>query len=94
MGMTIAKPNTTNTTEMAMNIPLGGGVKYKIGDRLNLGVEWTIHFSTSDLLDGVKDPYGIKSSGMFKNTDCYSQLRVSVTYDLWAKCKTCHNDND
>ena len=46
------------------------------------------------MLDGVKDPYGIKSSGLFKNTDCYSQLRVSLTYDLWAKCKTCHNDRD
>ncbi len=94
MGLTLAKPNTTNSTETAFNVPLGGGVKYKLGDRLNLGVEWTIHFTTSDLLDGVKDPYGIKSSGLFKNTDCYSQLRVSLTYDLWAKCKTCHNDRD
>jgi hypothetical protein len=53
-----------------------------------------MHFSLSDKLDGVKDPYGIKSSGAFKNTDCYSTLQVSVTYDLWAKCKTCHNDKD
>lgn len=94
IGMTIAKPNTTSTTETAMNVPLGAGVKYKLGERLNLGVEWAIHFTTSDMLDGVKDPYGIESSGMFKNTDCYSQLRVSLTYDLWAKCKTCHNDRD
>ncbi len=94
MGLTMAKPDTTNSTEAAFNIPLGGGVKYKIADRLNLGLEWTIHFTTSDLLDGVKDPYGIQSGGMFKNTDCYSQLRLSLTYDLWAKCKTCHNDRD
>ncbi len=94
MGLTIARANTTKTTEAALNIPLGGGVKYKLGDRLNLGVEWTIHFTTNDWLDGVKDPYGIKSSGLFKNTDCYSHLRLSVTYDLWAKCKTCHNDRD
>jgi hypothetical protein len=77
-----------------MNVPLGGGVKYKIGDRLNLAVEWTMHFTNSDKLDGVEDPYGIKSSGLFKNTDCYSQLRMTVTYDFWAKCKTCHNDRD
>ncbi len=95
MGTTIAKPdNGEAKTELALNVPLGGGVKYKVADRVNLGVEWTIHFTTSDLLDGVKDPYGIESSGMFKNTDCYSQLRFSVTYDLWAKCKTCHNDRD
>ena len=94
MGATIAKADTADKTEVAFNLPLGGGVKYKMADRLNLGVEWTIHFTTSDMLDGVKDPYGITSSGLFKNTDCYSQLRVSVTYDLWAKCKTCHNDRD
>lgn len=90
-GVTIAKPEST---EVAFNLPLGGGVKYKMADRLNLALEWAIHFTISDMLDGVKDPYGIQSSGFFKNTDCYSQLRVSVTYDLWEKCRTCHNDRD
>ena len=95
LGMTIAKPdNGEAKTAAAMNVPLGGGVKYKLADRLNLGVEWTIHFTSSDVLDGIKDPYGIQSSGMFKNTDCYSHLRVSLTYDLWARCRTCHNDKD
>jgi site-specific recombinase XerD len=44
--------------------------------------------------DGVKDPYGVKSSGLFKNTDCYSVVQVALTYDIWAKCKTCNNDRD
>jgi len=70
------------------------GVKYKVSNRVNLTLEWAMHFSLSDELDGVKDPYGIKSSGLFKNTDCYSTLSLSVTYDLWAKCKVCHNDKD
>ena len=91
IGATFAKPEKT---EVAMNLPIGAGVKYKMGKRTNLALEWTMHFTTSDLLDGVKDPYGIKSSGLFKNTDCYSHLRLSMTYDLWAKCKTCHNDRD
>ena len=94
VGATVGKCDQADNTEVAFNVPLGGGVKYKLGNRVNLGVEWTIHFTSSDMLDGVKDPYGIKSSGLFKNTDCYSQLRVSLTYDLWAKCKTCHNDRD
>ena len=93
LGATVAKPDSIKTV-VGVNMPLGGGVKYKIADRLNLGVEWTMHFCSSDKLDGVEDPYGIKSSGVFKNTDCYSHLRVSLTYDLWAKCKTCHNDRD
>ena len=91
VGTTISKPDKTR---VGMNLPIGGGVKYKMADRVNLGVEWAMHFTTSDMLDGIKDPYGIESSGLFKNTDCYSHLRVSITYDLWAKCKTCHNDRD
>ena len=94
LGATIAKPDKSDKSEIALNIPLGGGVKYKMTDRVNLAAEWTMHFTGSDRLDGVSDPYGIKSSGLFKNTDCYSHLRLSVSYDLWAKCKTCHNDRD
>ena len=89
IGATIAKPEKT---EAAVNMPIGAGVKYKIGDRTNVAMEWTIHFTTSDKIDGVADPYGIKSSGLFKNTDGYSHLRLSLTYDIWRKCKTCNND--
>ena len=76
------------------NLPLGLGVKYKLAPRLNLGVEWAMHFSLSDKLDGTVDPYGIKSSGLFKNTDCYSALQVSLTYSFMAKCRTCHNQDE
>ena len=79
---------------LTANLPLGAGVKFKVADRLNLTAEWVMHFAGSDRLDGVEDPYGIKRGGLFKNTDCYSHLRLSLTYDLWAKCKTCHNDRD
>ena len=91
LGLTVCKPDRT---EITLNVPLGAGVKYKVADRLNMALEWAMHITGSDMLDGVKDPYGIKSSGLFKNTDCYSELRLSVTYDIWAKCKTCHNDRD
>ena len=53
-----------------------------------------MHFALSDGLDGVKDPYGIASSGMFKNTDSYSVLQVSLTYSFAAKCRTFHNDDE
>lgn len=76
------------------NLPIGLGLKYKIGDRLNVGLEWAIHFSLSDKLDGVEDPYYVKSSGMFKNTDCYSALQLSVSYSFMAKCRTCNRDED
>lgn len=74
------------------NIPVGLGVKYKIAPRLNLGLEWAMHFTLSDELDGVKDPYMVKSTGAFKNTECYHTLQVSLTYSFMPKCRTCHND--
>ena len=92
IGMSFA--DTDNGSAVGANLPIGGGVKYKVAKRVNLTAEWTMHFSTTDKLDGVADPYGIKSSGMFKNKDCYSMLLVGLTYDIWAKCRTCHNDDD
>lgn len=75
-----------------VNLPVGIGLKYKIGERLNLGLEWAMHFSQCDEIDGLKDPYGIKSSGLFKNTDCYSALQLTLTYSFMAKCVTCNKD--
>ena len=79
---------------ITMSLPIGVGVKYKIGQRLNLTAEWTMRFTPNDHLDGRSDIYGIKSSGLFKNADCYSVLQLALSYDLWMKCSTCHNDRD
>lgn len=83
-----------NKDVVTANVPLGLGVKYKVGDRLNVGLEWAMHFSLSDKLDGVSDPYAVKSSGLFKNTDCYSALQLTLTYSFMAKCRTCHNEDE
>lgn len=73
------------------NIPLGVGVKYKMAQRLNLGIDWLVHFSMSDKLDGLEAPLGIKSE-MFRNKDVYSSLMFTLTYDLNPKCPTCNRD--
>lgn len=91
ISLTLAKPDKT---EAGINLPVGAGVKYKVGDRLNMALEWAMHFCSNDRLDGIEDPYGIRRDGLFKNTDCYSILHLSLTYDIWAKCRTCHNDRD
>ena len=75
------------------NVPIGLGIKYTLKERLNVGLEWSMHFSLSDELDGMADPYGIKSSGAFKNTDCYSGLMLTLTYSFKSKCRTCNNDD-
>lgn len=103
LGVTIARAETdwrpmggteTKKTATALSVPLGFGVKYKVTSRVNLAAEWAFHFTGSDELDGIRDPYGIVSSGAFKNTDCYGMMRLTLTYDIFAKCKTCHNDRD
>ena len=83
----------TDKSVFTANVPIGLGVKYKLKERWNVGVEWGIHFSLSDKLDGVEDPYGIKSSGLFKNTDCYSGLQLTLPYSFMTKCRTCNNDD-
>lgn len=93
LGLTYASTDN-DKKPVAVNMPLGVGVKYKVADRLNLGLEWAMHFTQSDELDGVKDPYQVKSSGIFKNTDCYSMLQLSLTYSFMAKCRTCHNADE
>jgi hypothetical protein len=77
---------------VATGLAIGAGLKVKVSERLNLSAEWMMHFTGTDRLDGVKDPYGIRSSGLLKNTDCFSAFMVALTYDIWEKCKTCNND--
>lgn len=81
-----------NGNDFAFNFPIGLGLKYKVADRLNLGLEWMMYFGTSDMLDGVKDPYAIASSGLFKNTDSYSTCMLTLAYSFMPKCKTCNKD--
>ncbi len=82
---------------VAMNLPVGIGVKYKLAERLNVGAEWTMRFTTSDRLDvthatglQLDDPYGIES-GLLKNRDSYSWLMLYVSYDMFPKYRKCNN---
>lgn len=92
IGMTYINGGGDNA--FTANLPIGLGVKYKIGERLNLNIDWTMHFTMSDKLDGAVDPYTVKSTGIFKNRDCYSVLQVSITYSFKEKCRVCHNQDE
>ena len=92
-GLGVTYAGGEGNSAFTANVPIGLGVKYKAGKRLNVALEWAEHFSMSDKLDGVKDPYGIKSSGLFKNTDCYSALQLTLTYSFSAKCRTCNKED-
>ena len=86
-GLTYGKAGKAFTA----NIPLGVGVKYKVAERLNLGLDWLVHFTLSDKLDGLEAPLGISSTG-FRNKDHYSALSLTLTYDLNPRCPTCNRD--
>lgn len=75
----------------AFTIPFGIGFKYKPSKRLNLGLEFLMKKTFTDRLDGpdLDDPTGIKSSFM-KNTDWYSTLTFTVSYEFSKRCATCN----
>jgi len=88
MGMSLAKCGGAGNA--GFNIPMGAGLKYKIKERLNLGLEFTMTKVFSDRIDGdLTDLYQIKSS-FLKNTDWYSNISLSLTYEFGKRCATCH----
>jgi len=72
-------------------IPLGVGVKYKLKKRLNLGLEFTMKKTFTDKADGslLSDPYQIKHS-FIKNTDWYSTLTLTISYEFGLRCAECN----
>ena len=72
-------------------IPFGIGVKYKPSRRVNLALEFLMKKVFSDRLDGtaLEDPYTIKSS-FAKNTDWYSTITLTISYEFSKRCATCN----
>ncbi len=83
--------STGGETFVAPNLPMGVGVKFKLKPRVNLGMEFTMTKVFGDNVDSgeLKDLYQIKSS-FLKNTDWYSTLMVSISYEFGKRCVTCH----
>lgn len=89
-GVGMALATCQGESAIAFEIPLGMGVRYKIAPRWNLGLEFTMTKAFSDHLDGaIADLYRIKSS-FLKNTDWYSRLQLTLTYEFGPRCPTCH----
>lgn len=73
----------------ALHFPLGFGLKYKLRPRLNLGLEWRMHLSGSDRLEGLEGPTGIKSE-LMRNADHFGQTLLTLTYDFSPTCPACN----
>ena len=96
LGITVAPGK--NRTFGSVHLPLGLGVKYKIRNRINLGLEYTVHKLFSDSFDApdkegfsLDNPYNIQS-GLFKNKDWYNTLMFSVTWDFGPNDRKCTNE--
>lgn len=90
VGLGAAVATCEGQSHFAFVIPMGVGVKYKLRQRLNLALEFTMTKAFSDRLDGdIRDLYQVRSS-FLKNTDWYSRLALSLTYEFGYRCPTCH----
>lgn len=90
-GVGVTVSGCDGKTYTAFSIPMSFGVKYKPSKRVNLIGEFTMAKVFGDHLDGeqLTDLTGIKSS-FIKNTDWYSTISVSVTYEFGPRCVACN----
>ena len=90
-GLGVTAWSVSGKAGAAFTIPFGIGFRYKPSKRLNLGLEFLMKKTFTDKLDGpdLQDPVGIKSSFM-KNTDWYSTLTFTVSYEFSQRCATCN----
>ena len=96
LGVTLA---AGENTFFGLNLPLGVGVKYKIMNKVNLGVEYSVHRFLSDAFDtpvsnnelNLNNPYNVRQ-GIFKNKDWYNTLLFSITWEFGLRDKRCTTD--
>ena len=90
-GVSVTMWSVDGHTLAGFTLPFGIGAKFKVNKRLNLGVEFLMKKVFTDRLDGpmLDDPLGIKSS-FVKNTDWYSTLTFTISYEFSKRCQTCN----
>ncbi|MDR1682915.1 MAG: porin family protein [Candidatus Symbiothrix sp.] len=96
LGLTLAPGN--DRTFFGINLPLGVGIKYKLSNKLNLGIEYTIHRLFGDAFDApdsqgfnLNNPYKV-NQGLFKNKDWYNTLLFSITWEFGLRDGRCTTD--
>ena len=96
LGVTMA---SGENTFFGLNLPIGMGVKYKLRNKVNLGVEYSVHRLFSDAFDApvsgegfnLNNPYNVQQ-GIFKNRDWYNTLLFSLTWEFGLRDKRCTTD--
>ncbi len=91
LGIGVAMSSSGGKTSVAPTLPMGAGIKFKLKERINLGLEFTMTKAFGDKFDGpvLNDLNGIKTA-FYKDTDWYSRLTIGISYEFGKRCETCH----
>lgn len=95
MGLGVTMAPGSDQTFFGLNLPIGVGIKYKLRNKINIGVEYTVHKLFGDGFDSpvkdgfnLNDPYRTKG-GLFKNKDWYNTLYFTITFEFGVKDNRC-----
>lgn len=78
-----------SSTLFAFNFPFSLGFKFKIRQRLNLGVEWTLHKLFTDKFDGASNPYDYQKRSPWMGKDWFSLCAINFGVDIGEKGRFC-----
>lgn len=86
-----------NNNFIGLNLPFGLGFKYKLKNRLNIGLELSLRKLFDDDFDvtdnepdwSLHSPFGIYSSKL-KNKDWYSLTMIFLTWEFSPRVDPCH----
>lgn len=87
-------PNSQAERTYAITVPFGVGMKWMLGTRWNLILQWTNHLLLSDNLEGLSefDNPVPETKANFMNNDLLSGLTVGISFNFREKGCDCHNN--
>ncbi|MCD6354022.1 MAG: outer membrane beta-barrel protein [Prolixibacteraceae bacterium] len=86
----------TQQSVIATSIPFGFGLKYNLGKRIGVGIEYQMRKLLTDKLDNLDDPLAVIKNGetitytdYLHNNDWSGYLGVQLTYMIYIGKKVC-----
>lgn len=89
-GVGVVVFDLAGTPKATMTLPLGLGVKFKLANRVNAGIYWTVAKAFSDKMDNTPNPNGAYGK-FWNNQDWYSTAQVFLSFNFLKICAPCRN---
>lgn len=86
-------PNSVVDKKNAFNIPLGLGMKVRLGTRWNLNMQWVNRLFLRDNVEGMPEfdnPLPATKANILNN-DFMSGLTIGLSYNFWEKSCNCNS---